>query len=68
MKKKIKIKMLSNKVKGHLSLISVTLINPFERNLLTFSNIIQYYHSYLYYKQDNNEKIPVVQLYFFVSI
>ena len=60
--------MFSNKVKGYLSLISAILINLLEGNLLTFSNIIPYYHSYLYYKHDNKEKISAMQLYFVVSV
>ena len=60
--------MFSNKVKGYLSLISAILINLLEGNLLTFSNIIPYYHSYLYYKHDDKEKISAMQLYFVVSV
>ena len=61
-------KKLNNKIQGYLSLISAILINLLNGNLLTFSNLIPYYQSYLYYKHDENEKISAIQLYFLVPI
>ena len=61
-------KKFSNKIQGYLSLISAILINLLNGNLLTFSNLIPYYQSYLYYKYDENEKISAMQLYFIVPI
>ena len=42
-----------NKVKGILSVISAVLINLLTGNIFSFSNTIDYYQSYLYYKNIN---------------
>ena len=60
--------MFNNKLKGYLSLISAIFINLLDGNILTFSNLIPYYQSYLYYKHDKKEKISTMQLYFIVPI
>ena len=60
--------MFSKKLKGYLSLISSVLINLINGNLLTFSNLIPYYLSYLYYKNNKTEQITLMQLYFIVPI
>ena len=60
--------MFSKKLKGYLSLISSVLINLINGNLLTFSNLIPYYQSYLYYKNNKTEQITLMQLYFIVPI
>ena len=60
--------MFNNRIKGYLSLISAILINLLDGNLLTFSNLIPYYQSYLYYKHNNSENISTMQLYFIVPI
>ena len=60
--------MLSNKIKGYLSLISSILINLIGGNLFSFSNLIPYYQSYLYYKYGNKEEITLMQLYFIAPV
>ena len=54
----------NNKIKGILSLIAGILIQLLIGNLFSFPNFIPYYKSYLYYKNDNKEKISELQLYF----
>ena len=54
----------NNKIKGILSLIAGILIQFLIGNLFSFPNFIPYYKSYLYYKNDNKEKISELQLYF----
>ena len=60
--------MFINKIKSYLNLISAILINLLDGNLFSFSNLIPYYQSYLYYKHDKNEKISAMQLYFVAPI
>ena len=60
--------MFNNKIKGYLNVISAILINLLNGNLFTFSNLIPYYQSYLYYKHDKKEKISIMQLYFIAPI
>ena len=60
--------MFNNKIKGYFSLISSILINLLNGNLLSFSNLIPYYQSYLYYKHNETEKITLMQLYFIAPI
>ena len=54
------------KIKGYFSLISSILINLLNGNLLSFSNLIPYYH--LYYKHNETERITLMQLYFIAPI
>jgi len=56
--------MVSVKVKGFLSLISAVLMHLLIGNLFSFPNLIPYYQSYLYYKNDNKEDISLMQIYF----
>ena len=56
------------KIKGYFSLISSIFINLLNGNLLSFSNLIPYYQSYLYYKHNETEKITLMQLYFIAPI
>ena len=56
--------MVSVKVKGYLSLISAVLMHLLIGNLFSFPNLIPYYQSYLYYKNDNKEEVSLMQLYF----
>ena len=60
--------MFNNKVKGYSSLISSILIQLLIGNILTFPNLIPYYQSYLYYKNNNTEKISALQLYFIAPV
>ena len=60
--------MFNNKVKGYLSLISSILIQLIIGNLFAFPNLIPYYQSYLYYKNNNTEKISSMQLYFVTPV
>ena len=55
---------LNNKIKGILSLISGVLINLLIGNIFSFPNLIPYYKSFLYYKNNEEEKINELQLYF----
>ena len=56
--------MLNKKTKGILSLISAILIHLLIGNLFSFPNFIPYYKSYLYHKNNKEEKISENQLYF----
>ena len=61
-------KILNNKIKGYLSLISSVLIHLLIGNLFSFANLIPYYQSFLYYKHNNTEVISLMQLYFIAPI
>ena len=59
---------MNNKLKGYLSLISAILFNLLSGNLFAFPNFIPYYQSYLYYKNNGQEEISQLQLYFIAPI
>mgnify|MGYP006916218713 CR=1 FL=1 len=56
--------MLNVKIKGYLSLISAILMHLLIGNLFSFPNLIPYYQSYLYYKNDCKEEVTLMQLFF----
>ena len=60
--------MISQKVKGYLSLISGIIINLLIGNLFAFPNLVPYFQSYLYYEYGNKEKISLIKLYFVAPI
>ena len=60
--------MISQKVKGILSLISAIIINLLIGNLFAFPNLVPYFQSYLYYEYGNQEKISLIKLYFVAPI
>ena len=60
--------MLSQNVKGYLSLISAIIIMLLIGNLFAFPNLVPYFQSYLYYEYGNQEKISLIKLYFVAPI
>ena len=60
--------MLNNKIKGKLSFIGAILIHLLIGNLFTFSNLLPYYRSYLYYKNNETEVVTLKELYFVAPI
>ena len=60
--------MLNNKIKGISSLIAAVLIHLIIGNVFTFSNLLPYYRSYLYYKNNQTEVVQMTALYFVAPI
>jgi len=60
--------MLNNKIKGISSFVAAILIHLIIGNLFTFSNLLPYYRSYLYYKNNETEVVDMTALYFVAPI
>ncbi len=56
--------MFNNKIKGISSFVAAILIHLIIGNLFTFSNLLPYYRSYLYYKNNETEVVDMTALYF----
>jgi MFS family permease len=59
---------MDNRKKGILSLVAAVLLHLLMGNIFSFPNFIPYYKSYLYHKNNEEEKVSKTQLYFITPI